>query len=158
MPDLGSSKFEEDPMKIEIASLETPFFHYKAMGNFLDVQSHLTPKGVVRSGRNSNLSEMSSLPANLTKIGSKLKALAWRHLFPQNVRHSRASNSEMNDPIGPEIKLIRDFTPILVTSKCDEDPIKNEQVSLETPSSHYKYMGNFLKRSRPPNPVGSGRT
>ena len=32
--------------------------------------------------------------------------------------------------------------PVLVTSKFDEDPIKNEQASLETPFSHYKSMGN----------------
>ena len=32
---------------------------------------------------------------------------------------------------------------VLVTSKFDEDPIKNEQASLETPFSHYKSMRNF---------------
>ena len=34
--------------------------------------------------------------------------------------------------------------PVLVTSKFDEDPIKNERASLATPFSHYKSMGNFL--------------
>ena len=33
--------------------------------------------------------------------------------------------------------------PVLVTNKFDEDPIKNEQASLETPFSRYKSMGNF---------------
>ena len=33
--------------------------------------------------------------------------------------------------------------PVLVTSKFDEDQIKNERASLETPFSHYKSMGNF---------------
>ena len=32
---------------------------------------------------------------------------------------------------------------VLVTSKFDEDPIKNERASLETPFSHYVY-GKFL--------------
>ena len=32
---------------------------------------------------------------------------------------------------------------VLVTSKFDEDLIKNELASLETPFSHYKSMGNF---------------
>ena len=41
--------------------------------------------------------------------------------------------------------------PVLVTSKCDEEPIKNEQASLETPFCHYK-SGN--KHSRAPNSVG----
>ena len=55
MPVLVTSKFDEDPIKTERASLETPFSHYKSMG-------------VVRSGRNLNSSEilyMSSLPAGL---------------------------------------------------------------------------------------------
>ena len=42
---------------------------------------------------------------------------------------------------------------VLVTSKFDEDPIKNKRASFETPFSHYKSMGNF---SRAPNSVESG--
>ena len=34
--------------------------------------------------------------------------------------------------------------PVLVTSNFDDDLIKNEQASMATPFSHYKYMGNFL--------------
>ena len=45
--------------------------------------------------------------------------------------------------IRPEFELVRDFMPVLVTSKCDKDPIKSESASLETPFSH-KSMGNFL--------------
>ena len=33
--------------------------------------------------------------------------------------------------------------PVLLTSKFDEDAIKNEQANLGTPFSHYKSMGNF---------------
>ena len=47
MPVLVTSKFDKDPIKIESASLETPFSHYKYMGNFLDVQGYLTWKRVV---------------------------------------------------------------------------------------------------------------
>ena len=70
MPVLVISKFDEDPMKNERASLETPFSHYKSMGKFSDAQGHLIPKEVVRSGRNSNSSEilcLSSLLASLKK-------------------------------------------------------------------------------------------
>ena len=59
--------------------------YYKFLGFFLDTQGHLTRKGDLRSGRNSNLCKilcLCSLSASLTKIGSKLKALAWRHRFP----------------------------------------------------------------------------
>ena len=34
--------------------------------------------------------------------------------------------------------------PVLVTSNFDDDLTKNEQASMKTPFSHYKYMGNFL--------------
>ena len=33
---------------------------------------------------------------------------------------------------------------VLVNSKFDGDPIKNECAGLETPFSHYKSMGNFF--------------
>ena len=33
---------------------------------------------------------------------------------------------------------------LVVTSNFDDDSIKNERASMETPFSHYKSMGNFL--------------
>ena len=33
---------------------------------------------------------------------------------------------------------------VLVTSNFDDDSIKKERASMETPFSHYKSMGNFL--------------
>ena len=42
-PVLVNSNFYDDSMKNEQASMETPFFHYKSMGNFLDAQGQLTP-------------------------------------------------------------------------------------------------------------------
>ena len=44
----------------------------------------------------------------------------------------------------PEIELIRAFMPVLVTSNFDDDLIKNEWSSMETPFSHNKSMRNFL--------------
>ena len=40
---LVTSNFHEDSIKNEQASMETPFSHYKSMGNFLDAQGQLTP-------------------------------------------------------------------------------------------------------------------
>ena len=37
------SKFDGDSIKNAQASLETPFSHYKSMGNFLAAQGQLTP-------------------------------------------------------------------------------------------------------------------
>ena len=44
----------------------------------------------------------------------------------------------------PELKPAQAFMPVLVTSNFDDDSIKNEQASMETPFSHYKSMGNYL--------------
>ena len=55
-----------------------------------------------------------------------------------------ATNSKMSCLIRPKIELDRAFMPVLVTSNFDDDSIKNERASLETPFSHYKSMGNFL--------------
>ena len=59
------------------------------------------------------------------------------------IRPLWASNTEVTDSIQPEFKLDWDLMAVLVTSKFDEDPIKNEWASLETPFSHYKSLGNF---------------
>ena len=85
MPVLVTSNFDDDSIKNERASMETPFSHYKYMGNFLDAQGQLTPKSVVQSGRNSNSSDilcMSSLPASIKRIRSKATEKRWRHHFP----------------------------------------------------------------------------
>ena len=116
--------------KKKALSSEQHFLHYKYKGKIFVNQGQVTPKPIVRSVPKSNSFEilcLSSLPASLTNIGlnlftsalrrrfphsffaqgrkwmvgSKLKALAWRHRFPQNFRQSRARNSEVNGPIRP---------------------------------------------------------
>ena len=85
MPVLVTSNFDDDSIKNERASMETPFSHYKSMGNLLDAQGQLTQLSVVRSGLSSNTSEiscMSSLPASVKWIGSKATQKWWRHHFP----------------------------------------------------------------------------
>ena len=50
----------------------------------------------------------------------------------------------MSDLIRPKIELDRDFMRVLVTSNFDDDSIKNDWASMETPFSHYKSMGDVL--------------
>ena len=50
----------------------------------------------------------------------------------------------MSGLIWPKIELDLALRPALATSNFDDDPIKNEQASMETPFSHYKSMGNLL--------------
>ena len=61
----------------------------------------------------------------------------------------------MSGLIRPEIKLVHAFMPVLVTCNCDDDSIKNERASMETPFSNYKSMGNFFRCSRAANFVVS---
>ena len=58
----------------------------------------------------------------------------------------------MSGLIGPKIELDQIFMPVLVTSNFDDDSIKNERASMETPFSHYKSMGNFLDAQGQPTP------
>ena len=54
------------------------FSHYKSMEIFPDAQGQLTPQSLVRSGQISNSVEtlcLSSLPAKMKKIQSKIEAL-----------------------------------------------------------------------------------
>ena len=50
----------------------------------------------------------------------------------------------MSGLIRPKIELDRAFMLVQVTSnKFDDDSIKNERASMETPFSYYKCMGFF---------------
>ena len=48
------------------------------------------------------------------------------------LRRSRAANAEVMDCIPPKVKLIQAFIIVLVTSKNEEDPIKNEGARVLT--------------------------
>ena len=43
----------------------------------------------------------------------------------------------MSGLIRPKIELVQVFIPVLITSNFDDDLIKKEQASMETPFSHY---------------------
>ena len=51
----------------------------------------------------------------------------------------------MSGLIRLKIELAQAFMPVLVTSNFDDDSIKNEGVSMETPFSHYRRLS--LSRS-----------
>ena len=71
--------------KMKEVECSQDFSHYKSMGMFPDIQEQLTPQSLVRSSRISNSSEMlwmSSLPASMKKIRSKIKVLECSQHFP----------------------------------------------------------------------------
>ena len=83
------------------------FSHYTSMGIFPDAQGQLTPQSLVESGPNSNLSEilwLSSLPASMKKIRSKMKALACSQHFPHYnpMGAIRCHGNQSSNPIWPK--------------------------------------------------------
>ena len=105
---------------------------------FSDAQYKFTPYSVVECGQNSNyfkLLWLFLLPARMTKIHSKIKALVWSQrfshcnymgLYGDFYRRSMAANPAVRGQIWPKFKLIQAFMVSLLTPKNEEDPIKNE--------------------------------
>ena len=123
---LVTSNFDDDSIKNERASMETPFSHYKSMGNFLDAQGQLIPKSVVWSGWNSNLFEilcMPSLPASIKRTGSKTTEKRWRHHFPhyKSMGALCCHGNQSFDPICPKILCSLSPTPVMLHIKLDQD-------------------------------------
>ena len=83
------------------------FSHYKSMGIFQNAQGQLTPQSLVESGPYSNSSEilwLSSLPASMKKIQSKMKALDRTQHFPHYnpMGAIRCHGHQSSDPIWPK--------------------------------------------------------
>ena len=126
MPVLVTSNFDDDSIKNERASMETPFSHYKSMGDFFYAQGQLTPKSVVRTGRNWNLSEilcMSSLPASIRRIGSKATEKRWRHHFHHYTSMGAfcCHGHQSFDPICPKTLCSLSPIPVMLHIKFDQD-------------------------------------
>ena len=129
---LDTCKNEEDIIKNEAARLFTRFSHYKSMGIFPDAQGQLTPQSLVRSGRISNSSEilwMSSLPASMKKIRSKMKALEWTQHFPH---YNSMVAMETSGRIWPNFELIQALINVLITCKYEKNLIKNNGENVMT--------------------------
>ena len=84
-------------------------------------------------GRNLNsskLSCLSSLPARMRMIESKMKELEcsqdFSHYKSMGIfsRRSMAANLKVLGPIWPNFELVRDVMDVLATCKYEEDPIK----------------------------------
>ena len=115
---LVTCKNEEDPIKNEGARVFTTLYI-----NFSCAQGQ-TPELVVVSGRITNsfkLSCISSSPARMKMIQSKMKELEWSQHFSHYKsmrifsRHSRAANFTVHCPIWPNFELVRDFMVVLIT-------------------------------------------
>ena len=101
------ARMKKNQLKMKALDCSQDFSHYKSMGIFPDAQGQLTPQSLVRSGRISNSSEilwMSSLPASMKKIRSKMKALEWTQHFPH---YNSMVAMETSGRIWPNFELIQ---------------------------------------------------
>ena len=120
------ARMKKIQLKMKALDCSQDFSHYKSMGIFPDAQGQLTPQSLVRSGRISNSSEilwMSSLPASMKKIRSKMKALEWTQHFPIITLGGVAM--ETSSRIWPNFELIQTLIHVLITCKYEKNQIKN---------------------------------
>ena len=116
------------------------FSHYKSMGIFPDAQGQLTPQSLVRSNQISNSVKtlwLSSLPVTSSPKGNNahLRAIIqsekkWKHQF---FRRIRAASSVVRGRIWPNFQLIQALMYVIITCKCEKDPIKNNREKAATP-------------------------
>ena len=123
MPVLVTSNFDDESIKNERASMETPFSHYKSMEIFF--RRSRAANSIVRSGRNSNSSEilcMSSLPASIKRIGSKATEKRGRHHFPhyKSMEAFCCHGHQSFDPICLKTLCSLSPSPVMLHIKFDQ--------------------------------------
>ena len=90
---------------------------------------------------------MSSLPASMKKIRSKMKALEWTHFSHYNSMVAM----ETSGCIWPNFDLIQALIHVLITCKYEKNPIKNSVENVMTSFSPLLVYGDFSRRSRAAN-------
>ena len=143
---LVNCKNEEDPLENVGARVFTTLYI-----NFSDAQWQITLELVMVTSQILNsfkLSCMSSLPAKMRIIVSKMKELECSQDFSHYKsmgsfsRRSRTANSAVLGRIWLKFKLLPDIMIVLVTCKFEEDPIRNEGLSVFTTFSPFYPYGS----------------
>ena len=132
---LVTCKYEKDPIKNEGARVDTTLY-----SNFSDAQGQITLVLVSVSGRNLNsskLSCMSSLPARMRNIDSKMKELEWSQDFSNYKSMGIFQIAQGQLTLQSLVRSGRISTRprsyrCSHTCKYEEDPIKNEGARVDT--------------------------
>ena len=123
-------------LKMKVLDCSQDFSNYKSMGIFPDAKGQLTLQSTVPSCQISNSSRtilwLSSLPANMKKIRSKIEALECSQNYTSIFRRARADNSGVVGGIWPKFELIQAYIHVLLTCKNEVDQIKNEGARVFT--------------------------
>ena len=75
---------------------------------------------------------MSSLPASMKRICSRIADKKWQHHFPHYkpmvfFRRSRAANSSVSIRIRANFELLQALMHVIITCKYEKDPIKTAE-------------------------------
>ena len=85
---------------------------------------------------------MSSLPASMQNIRSKMKALEWAHIIQQFFRRARADNSGVGVGIWPKFELkLSCMSSLPARMRMIDSKMKELECSQDF--SHYKSTGIF---------------
>ena len=114
-----TSKYEEDPIKIEGAIVATT-----QNNDFSNTQGQLTPQSEVEPGQNSNSYEilwLFLLFSRMKKIQSKMKLLEWPQHFPHynSMGAICCYGNQSSDPICLKTYGRQSPTPMLLHVKSD---------------------------------------
>ena len=129
------ARMKKIKLKMKVLDCSQDFSLYKSMGIFPDAQGQLTLRSTVRSSQISNSSKtlwLSSLPAKMKKIQSKIEALECSQHYTSIFRRARADNSGVGGGIWPKFELIQVFMHVLLTCKNEVDQFKNEGARVFT--------------------------
>ena len=141
---LVTCKYEEDQIKNEGVRVVTTLY-----SKFSDAQGQITLVLVSVSGRNLNsskLSCMSSLPARMRMIDSKMKELEcskdFSHYKSMGIfGRSRAANSAVLGPIWPFFELVRDLWMFLLPASMEKIRSKMKALEWSQHFPHYNPKG-----------------
>ena len=127
---------------------------------FFTTQGHVTPKWLIRSGHNSNLSEIlcqSLLPVSLMEIEFRVTKKRWIHHFlhykpmGNQIQHSRANKSKVNNPFRPKFELIRAFMPVQFDKYLIKGDWETTDINVFTTQGHVTPMW-LVRSGRNSNP------
>ena len=129
------ARMKKIQLKIKTLERSQDFSCYKSKGIFPDAQGQVTLQSMVGSGQISISSKtlwLSSLPAKMKKLRSKMKSLECSQHYTAIFCRARANNSGVGSGIWPKFELMQAFMHVLVTCKNEDDRIKNDGARVFT--------------------------
>ena len=126
MPVLVTSKFDDDSVKNECASMETQFYHYKSTWNFLDAQGQLIPSQWFDLAEIRTRPRFYACPCYLQVwkgSDQKQPRKRWRHHFPhyKSMGAFCCHGHQSFDPICLKTLCSLSPPPVMLHIKFDQD-------------------------------------